>query len=308
MGKKTWTLSIAGLTVLILAGREWFIHQEIKSHQELLRSQIKEQFELAQDVDRLQNLSLAPFVYDRYLEPVFVSAHKLLWPLSRESAMNSWRRDVHTRIDDEVYQRKLKLKAEIDAEIAKIQTDEEPSIARLVKVLDAKSRMLADTSIRQSIHDEIQRITARSREDDLTTLREIRSTGIDIVKSFKKKITPMDSKALGQFLVAGRFNNEVQQPVLDLIFKLKQEETRRRTWAEFQKTLLDILQSKKVKLASAKTKDQSKKFEALFDSVAEAIKKEESVSSADRLKVTEPSGITPTRVDTVNPASIDYRR
>lgn len=310
--KKASAILLGSILLLgALIGREWFIHSELKSLRAQLVSQVKDQFSSVEDYERLNKLVLAPTVFERYLEPVILAANKLVWPLSREAEINSWRREVHGLIDDQVYQHKLRMKTETEAEVAKINSQEDASIARLMKVLDARGRLLEDPEFKVIVKDEIQKIALAAQEQDRKTLTELRSKGVRIVKGFKERLKKMDHRSLANYLSSGNFHREIESPIVDLILKLRQEETRKNTWAEFQRAMNNILSKKKALIAKntskreteAKISADSKKFQALFDTVAEALRDEE--SSASNLKVSpRENDFTP---DFSNPAAPDYQ-
>jgi len=294
-----------------IVGREIFIRSELKVLRTQLHEQIRQQFSSVEDYERLGKLALAPTVYERYLEPVLLTSNKLIWPLTRDSEMSSWRREVHGFIDDQIYQQKLRMKTAVGAEVAKINSEEDASILRLMKVLDARGRLLEDPEFKNLVKDEIQKISTSALAEDRKTLDEIRFQGVAIVRSFKEKLRKMDHRGLASFLTSGKYSRDIQQPIVELILKLKQEETRRSTWNEFQKALTGVMDQKKTLISKnsnkreieSKISDDAKRFQALFESVAESVTREDDTRRP--LVVTPPEqDFSP---DFSNPAGPDYQ-
>ncbi len=299
-------LGLAALVTILIA-REWLVRSEISTMQTEIQSNIKDQFSSIVDVTRLDRLSSAPTVYERFLEPVILKTNKLISPFARADILNSWRRDVHQMIDDEIYKAEAQLKSGVDKRVAEILQTQEPSITRLLKVVEEKSRLVNGSDVSDAVKAEVQGISAFAREQDQKTLASIRSQGIESLNLLKSKMQKLDTKGLGTYVSTGKFTQEIIDPVTTLIFKLRTEESRKRTWAEFNRSLEDLLTKRRARLAQNSKKfaqeekiaDDAKRFQKLFNQVADAIGKEEAGATAAA-----PSPAEPKSAD--NPASLDY--
>ena len=118
------------LTVIVLAFsllstifvlREWLLLNEIQSTQALIKMQINDQLDRASSLDRVQELSTSAVVFERYLEPVLLLSNKLTWPGFRNETMASWKRIVHTKVDQIAEEKEELFTANFNDEVDRIR-------------------------------------------------------------------------------------------------------------------------------------------------------------------------------------------
>jgi|GEM_PF-5923048 len=264
---------------LILCGliglREWLVYQEIRSSENALVQQIETSINSAESFDRLQDLKSSTLVYDRYLEPVFDAAQRLVMPNLRQEILLSWQRLVHQKIDDESYLKAVALREKIKAKIKKVIASEKPGINRLIEIAKlSQSLDLKDDRVRL-VRNELDEIQSRSEKFDKDLVKRLAKTGKAKIWLLRRRISKMSTKALNAYLSSTQFFNEIQKPVVLEIMKLKRPGLRSSTWEEYMKQVRRTLHRKNRRLAKAEIQkkpeenDKDKK-----DSLAELLKRE----------------------------------
>ncbi len=302
----------SGLFLILLGGREWMIHQEVNSTRDLTLTQIQEQISSARDWSKLEYLTSSSTVFERFFEPVLLTANKLLWPPSREEILLSWRRELNRLVPELSERRHDQLLAEANQAVETLKAEESASMSRLLKTLEQKAALLSGNQVQDLVRTEAKAIGEAAYDQDQKMLVSIKTEGRKLFGSLKSKLKKLDNRGLAQYLASGNFHREFQEPILQMVLSLKQESLRQRTWAEFQKSLLDTLGQRKALLAKAqnkrsmeaKIKEDEQKFLNLFNSVAEAVKKEES-EETPAVVPQAPRESTPS-LD--NPAELDYQQ
>ena len=299
-------LGVSALSLLI-GTREWLVQREISEVQSQIRLQVRDQIQSAEDLDRLQELQGSSHAYSYYMEPVILNAQRLIWPFSRDSIVTEWKRELFQSLSDQSYSKKLKLQTQVDDEIKALQQQKDPSMARLLETLNLKSKNVSPKELADWIEGEVQSLSQFAREQDRKTLDSIKAEGIQILRTFKARLLKMDQKGLANYLARGDFSRDVQSPILNLTFKLKQEEARTHTWAEYQKSLNTILQERKAHLIKnsrtsqkEKLSSEADKIQKMFDSVAKAVDNEVAPAAPS------PSLVAP-KAAPESPQALDYQ-
>jgi hypothetical protein len=270
---KKYLLLLAGvmLFAMALSGREWLLLEEISATQNQIREQLPASIKLAPNVERVHYLGNSSVVFERYLEPVLDVTSRMLWAPFRSSVITDWKREIHAKIDDLSAARIAELTGQTEKEIAKIKIDSKPSLNRLFEILKVSENNSTPATCSQAVQEEMKLVKEAGLKRDQEVLASLKAEGISQLKHLEKLLKGMSQAEIEQFLKSGRFVREIEQPVLDFVFQLKQEELRRAAWDEFEKKLEATL-SKKVPMA--KIKDRSlraqKEIERLFNSMTEA--------------------------------------
>ncbi len=295
-------VSSALLFAIALGAREWLIHQEIDSIQESLRSQITQQLESAQNSERLQEYSKSQIAFERFLEPVISEVDRLAWPFSRLKIMQDWRRDVHILLSDLSAQKRLGLEDQFKREISLLLESQTPSLSRMMAVLEKQESVLGDSgNCRATVKEETQAMKLAAQKRDEDVLNQIRVEGVAKLSLLKRNVQRMSKKEMGEFLGAGKFTREIEQPVIDLVMKLGDSNLRASTWNQFQKKLEAVLSKKNLQLAKSE-RLHSERLQKLFDPLTEAIAESDRLAKdSSAPMVEEPSSLVdPTSYDNPN--------
>lgn len=265
----TKKLSILLLTTALLSavifGREWLIDQEIQSTQDQLRFQIASQIDNAATLERLTYLSSSDAVYERYLEPIILIANKYLWPTSRREAVGQWKRDVHAKIEDFSHSRMTQLQAAAEEKIRDLRAKSNPDISRLLNIVQVTKDLNSEMAAK-AISEEIKLISEASRQKDQELVKTLASEGQKGLKTLRSSTKGMSQQKFSQYLSSGRFFKEIQQPVVELILKIKQEDLRQNVWNEYRHKLVEVLSNKNQGYVKKRKVDQ---FDSLFEPLAE---------------------------------------
>lgn len=296
-------LLLAGLTT-----REIFIHQEIKSLQKEISAQMNERFEQASEQRRIEELAAASTVFQSYVEPIFSTSSRLLWPYSRDSIGQNWKREIFAQLDDKLFQAQQRLKAAMDGSLKDTMDRLEASTARLKEIIAIRKRFSTDPQFAELIESELQLISKAAQEKDLALLEQIRMEGRSSLDKLSQRLKRFDHAKLAAYISSGQFSNEIEQPIVDLIVQLRQEATRKNTWKEFQTSVQQTLQKRKSAIMSNSKKNmaagdrkESKRIAELFDSISKSLDQEES-----QLTVQAPDTDIPLPTY-ANPAGPDYQ-
>lgn len=270
--KKVLILSLGALFLISgLCIREWLLHQEISVTETQLKEQATTALQSASSVDRVRHLTTSTVVYERYLSPVIEISNRLLWTPSRSEVISDWKREMHSLVDDLAANRRDVLSKDAVDQIQKIRSEAKPGLPRLYDILKAAENT-ADLSCSQTVRDEMKTLSEAGQKRDQEILAAMKVEGLTQLKHLDKAIKGMGSAQIGNFLKSGRFLREIQQPILNYVLQIKQEELRKSAWTEFQKKIEAALSHKSVPVASVKDRSQraKKEIEKLFNSMAEA--------------------------------------
>jgi hypothetical protein len=308
MQRKHVVFISVGLLVAGLAIREVFIHQEIKSLQSEIKAQMNERFEQASEQRRVEELAAASTVFQSYVEPVLSTSSRLLWPYSRDSIGQNWKREIFAQLDDQLFQTQQRLKAAMDGALKDTMDRLEASTARLKEIIAIRKRFSSDPQFAELLENELQLITKTAQEKDIALLAQIRAEGRSSLDKLSQKLKRFDHAKLASFISSGKFSSEIEQPVVELILQLRQEATRRNTWKEFQTSVQQSLQKRKSTIISNSKKNvaegdrkESKRIAELFDSISKSLEQEESQLSVQAPDTDIPLPTYP------NPAGPDYQ-
>ncbi|MDB5037295.1 MAG: hypothetical protein JWQ35_823 [Bacteriovoracaceae bacterium] len=271
---KKYLVLVAGFLLIgaALSIREWLLITEIKLTETALREQVVESFQNAPNADKIRYLTSSSIAYERYLEPIIEATNRLLWPTSRTEMLSEWKRSLHTQMDDLAAVRSSSLLSEVQKNISKVKSDSKAGLSRLYEILKLNEAAQVQVSCTQTVQEEMKLIQDAGIKRDQDVLASMKSEGRLQLKHLEKRIKGMNANQMSQFLKSGRFVREIQQPVLDYVLQIKQEELRKSAWAEFERKVETVLSHKN--FAVAKTKDKTlrakKEIEQLFNSIAEA--------------------------------------
>lgn len=274
MRKSVWLICGITLAVLLLVAREWLVHEEIDSLQSNALQQIQEHISNAPTVQKIKELQASQIVYARYLEPVLLAANRLLWLPTRSDVLTRWERDVHIEIQEKASSKLYELETGVKNSLESLKTEQAPSIKRLIEVVKQSESGLSDMSCSQTVQDEVAAIQKAASDKDQEVLASIKTEGISRLQHLKATLRNKGAKQVAQYLTSGSYYNEIEKPVLDLTLQIKQEELRKKAWAEFQKKLSETLDSKTKALAKSsdtKHKVAAKNIEKIADPVTQAL-------------------------------------
>ncbi len=259
-----------GLLISAISVREWLLNEEIEATQKQVYEQITQHILNASTVERVRELSSSSVAFERYISPLIEISNRLLWPGSRESIVSNWKRSVHTHLEETSIARLKDLALNVDIEIKKLHTEMKPGIARLYKVVDIAQGQNAQMSCSDTVKSEMKAIRETSELRDQETLAHLKSEGQTQLRQLKKTLTGMTHKQISNYFTSGRFNREIQEPVMGYILKIKQEEIRLNAWNEFRKSIANTLAGQSVKLDKVADKNTKtkKELEKLIDAMA----------------------------------------
>jgi len=301
-------LATLALLVLGLMAREFLIHQEVDALQSEISNQLTERFDQATDRGRVQELASASTVFQSYVEPVYTTSSRLLWPYSRDSIARDWKRKIFDRLDDKLFETQKRLSEVMERDLKESREKQEASAARLREIISIRRKFSIDPEFGDLVEAELKLIQENASERDRQLLEEIRIAGRKSLETLGKKLKRFDHSRLASYVSSGQFSSEIEAPVVELIIQLKSESTRRNAWNEFQKALSETFQRRKSNLLSNSTqkqkKDQgseSKRIAELFNTIARSMDDENS-----KLSVQAPEAEMPLPVYQ-NPAGPDYQ-
>jgi len=308
MQRKRLYLATLALLVLGLMAREFLIHQEVDALQSEISNQLTERFDQATDRGRVQELASASTVFQSYVEPVYTTSSRLLWPYSRDSIARDWKRKIFDRLDDKLFETQKRLSEVMERDLKESREKQEASAARLREIISIRKKFSIDPEFGDLVEAELKLIQENASERDRQLLEEIRIAGRKSLETLGKKLKRFDHSRLASYVSSGQFSSEIEAPVVELIIQLKSESTRRNAWNEFQKALSETFQRRKSNLLSNSTqkqkKDQgseSKRIAELFNTIARSMDDENS-----KLSVQAPEAEMPLPVYQ-NPAGPDYQ-
>lgn len=297
--------TVVFLLVAVLITREVLIHKEITALQNDISSQLQDRFTQATHQGRVQELAAASTVFQSYVEPVYSSSSRLLWPYSRDQVSRDWKRVIFQKLDDQLFATQQRLQMEMQKSL-KDSSQKEASTARLKEIISIRKTFTTDPQFAEAIETELQLISQAAQEKDRLLLEQIGIEGRASIQRLNAKLKRFDHSKFSAYISSGNYSREIEQPVIDLILQLKLEATRRGAWAEYQRTLQDSMKNKKAKLLSNSKRatdqqDDSKRIADLFNSIAKSIDEQ-----PQQLTVQAPETEAPLPVYS-NPAGPDYQ-
>lgn len=268
------------LSILALLGvvgvREWLTRAEIEKTRTNLLDQVKESIGQALTLDRLAELEKSSIVYDRYLEPIVLASSRLLFPGSQTSILQDWKRDLYSNLDNEMHQKRAALQEETKQDLLKVRNDLSPSIDRLLRL--SKTSESANLCA-QTVSEEIQSLRQWSQDKDSSTLQSLQQEGKQKLRLLKDRIRRMNAAQFGEFLTSGKFVKDYQEPILNIVFTIRNEEMRKNTWVSFQKEMLETLSRKKAQMKEDRKREI---INRAFEPLAEVLAPKRLESSAEK--------------------------
>lgn len=235
-------LSLLGLFVLgALIARELIIHREVNSIQAGLLTSLVESMETSPTKERLERMTSSMIVYNRYLEPVIQTAQGLLWPFSRNSIINTWKRDIHTKIENHFQLKLDSFNDEAHQLIQKARENDIPSLFRLEEIVKLSQNIPSELERIQMIEEELQQIRTSTELADQKLLEDIKNVGKTRLIELKNIIQPMSETELFDFMVSGELYSIIQKPVEEKILQIRQTNLRTASWSEFQEKLNQVV-------------------------------------------------------------------
>lgn len=265
MNKMLWM--VAGLLLLCsgFALREWLVREEISTTQAQLKTQLSEMLKSASTRERLQEINTSSMVFDKFITPVFEATNRLLFPGSRLQSLLEWAKGVHSDIAETLEARNIQMKSQFYSEIKAIRASSNPSVDRMMKVLKKAEELQSEQTPSQLAADEMRDLKEFGQKRDDMTLMSVKSEGLKRLQDLRKLLKKADHKRMGEYLSSGQFVKEIQQPAIELILQIRQEEVRKQAWTEFRAKLNDILSHRSVQLHNVARRKKEKEFERLFE-------------------------------------------
>lgn len=266
-------MTFAGAALIgLMAFREWSVDRQIQSQKAQLYAELKEQIRYADSLSRLQKLEHSAYITQRFLEPIQLQANRLLWPPSRQEHFLQWERQVHQELQDRSYEAKRRLRESTEAELSDLRLKQEPGRERLLAIADLAQGLEDQRERFDLVKMELDEIQSRVLADDETQLAKVKSIGTESLRSLQKEMQSLDDIELVRFLSSDEFFKRIHEPVALEVLKIKQEELRSKTWLEFQKSLIRVLERKNRQLARARPSETMAMDPA--QSLAELLKEE----------------------------------
>ncbi len=275
MKKSLWIALGVPFALVLIVAREWLIHEEISSLQTSTLDQVREHISNAQTANRLRELQTSATVFDRYLEPVLLSSARLLWAPSRTALITEWRRQVHTQLSEKITARTLELETQLKTSLSEVRSSSTPSLKRLFDIIKESESHDENMSCSQTVKEEIDAIQLASSEKDQEALKALRTEGASKLAELKKNLRSKGAPQIAQYLTSGRYYNEIEKPVLNLVLQIKQEDLRKNAWAEFRRKIDETLSQKKMSVARSRdTAPQvaAKSIEKISDPLTQALR------------------------------------
>lgn len=255
--------------LLILAGglglREWLVREEIDSTQNQLRTQLNEMVKSASSRERLNEISKSSFVFDKFVSPVLEATNRLLLPSARLSSLLDWTQTVHQEISQSENFQRESMKAEYQKEVEDLRAKQSPSIDRMIQIAKKAEDLNPDAKLSEIASEEMKALKEFGQKRDDTSLALVKEEGLKRLQQLRKILKKADHKHMGQYLSSGKFVHEIQQPAIELILQIRQEEIRKTAWKEFRSKLNDILAKRSIQLSNAEHVKKRKEIEKLFD-------------------------------------------
>lgn len=290
--KRNLILSISIVVLVsVLALKEWLVSQEVSAIQQQLKSQISQSLDSADSLQRVQELSQSTYVYDHFITPVFEAANKHLWPSSRQNILETWVQELHAEISLKTDRKATAFKGQLETELLKIREGNQPSVDRLVQILKKSQSLSPTTDSAEIVQSEMLALKEFGQQRDAKMLNSVKEEGLLRLKALRKLLAKADQKKMGELLSSGRFVQEIQQPAIELILQIRQEEVRRTAWKEFRTKLHEILSRRSAALANITKVKRQKEIEKLFmeEPVAHLNYEEESRVLPDSMMAPAPS-------------------
>lgn len=272
-------LGLLGLSLVsAVIVRETLILKEIDAVQEELKADLQKTIESVDTLNRLNTVTSSDFVYDRYYEPVILSAQRLFWSPTRTRISLDWKSWLNRNLEDGTYKQRKAIVEQTEMRLESTKMLSKPGIGRLVDL----ARISQDLGTRESrikvIEAELDEIQKASAADDQKVLLEIKEKGKAKLHDLRAAINGMEDAALVDFLSSPAYFNQIQSEVVERIMDLKQRNLRIATYKEFMAGLQKRLSHQAVKLQELRKQkpDLLSKFDGPQDdqSLAELLKME----------------------------------
>jgi hypothetical protein len=277
--KKQLSFLFIGFFVItsIFVLREWLLLNQIESSKSVIKLQINGQLDKASSLERVQQLSSSTLVYERYLEPIFTIANRLMWPPFRNSAMNDWKRTVHAKIDNISEEKRDSFAQNFKSEVERIRDIENPGLDRMRTIIEETEGMGTATQLAMALKSELEKAEEEFFNQDKETVDDLRSKGKEKIRALYAKIKTMNDVQLSEFLSSKAFVSNIQAQMVDQIMGINDPEIRRQAWDQFNKKILSILTRKHIQMAKYRHQEQERvrnKTSTVAQPMAEAFLKE----------------------------------
>jgi hypothetical protein len=248
---KLWIFSLLGVSVIIaaIATREWLLLKEIHLIKNELSVALKANIESAESFGRLEQMRQSSFVYDRFLEPVFLNTQRMLWPPSRSKANSQWEKHVHSILDRETYQRTLNLRDDLKAQIKPLEA-EIFSYERLKKTLEMALKFDSESLRLELLQKETQDLESFLANQDNQLFQNVRDSGRTGFQKIRSKLVRLNDSDFRDFISSSEFLDNLHGSVVSSIMAVNSPELRQRIWTEYLKSLKNVLQQRPKRLAS----------------------------------------------------------
>ena len=267
---KTKIFYISGLVILLslLGLKEYFVIQQISQTKTHLQSLITQQFDAAQSAEKVREIATSSVAFETFLEPVIVLSNKLLIPTLRNNMISNWAKEVHLQLAEGSKKRLEMISGKVDVNFKAIRDSEAPGVERLVNLLKEAQTIDTNGNCLTTVKDEMTAIKTLASDQDQKVLVELKEEGVQRLKELRKVLKKASIQKMGELLSSGRFIQEIEQPAISLILKIKQEDLRQTAWKEFSTKLNEIFTKKKMLLAEEKRTKRQQEIEKLFNDQA----------------------------------------
>lgn len=265
-------MALLVFAALGLAAREWLLHEELRALQSELTSQIREGIHQAQDAQRLQEFQTAPFVNERYLEPVVMVASRLIVPGSSQEKILSWRREMQRLLSDQIYMKQTSLTESIRSEIDRERGQKKSGFEKLKTIIQLSENLPTQIQRTEEIEKTLAAMQKENREADEQAVKELKAAGQKSLGLLRKKMNQLKDEALTNYLSSRVYSDEIDEPVIQVVMNIRHPELRKKSWAEFRSEKLKIFQNRFKGLARAATPKSTASKESA--ALAELLKQE----------------------------------
>ncbi|MBN8555682.1 MAG: hypothetical protein J0L93_09575 [Deltaproteobacteria bacterium] len=267
---KTKFFYISGLVVLLslLGLKEYFVFQQISQTKTHLQSLITQQFEAAQNAEKVREIAISSVAFETFLEPVIILSNKLLFPPFRNSIVSDWAKEVHLQLSQGSKKRLETLSGKMDVNFKTIRDAVAPGVDRLVSLLKEAQSVDANSNCIDTVQNEMKAIKEFASEKDQQVLADLKEEGLQRIQDLRRILKKASVQKMGELLSSGRFIQEIEQPAIALILKIKQEDLRQAAWKEFSTKLNEVFTKKKMLLAQEKKTKRQQEIEKLFNDQA----------------------------------------
>jgi hypothetical protein len=305
MKKFLWAM--IGLILLVggIGLREWLVREEIDATQDQLRTQLNEMVKSASTRERMNELSGSSFVFEKFVAPVFEATNRLLWPSSRVQALFDWTRSVHQEISKTSETKQEAMKTQYNTEVKNLREAATPSVDRMIQIMKKAEALDPTQSASEIAITEMKALKEFGQKKDDTVLSSVKEEGLKRLMQLRKMLKKADHKRMGEFLSSGKFVQEIQQPAIELILQIRQEDIRKQAWKEFRLKLSEILSKRSIQLTNSERMKKSKEIEKLFEEpMAKLFEQEDRPLAPVQNLPTPPSAVIPRDEDLYNESEL----